>query len=414
MFFQMTTLTASRRQDIIETGRRLWELAEPGFRERKTHDYLAGRFSELGMDVRPFDGIPGFLAGRPEALDGSGERIALIADMDALPNPGSTAVSATAETGSGMPGGSGGPSGAYIHSCGHHMQMTNLYGSAAILSDSNSPVLKQVVFIAAPAEEYIDFEIREPLRESGVIGRLSGKQELLDRGVFSNISMVVSTHGAGFDRERYISSVRRMSGFEVMEFRFSGQAAHAGAAPHRGVNAQNAASLFLQACAFLRETFHEEHHIRIHPILRLAEGQSVNIIPDSATVETYVRAADTQAISETVGKLRAAAEGCAGAIGARVEIEQIPGYAPFVADPGMHERLRSLVETTELVFIDEAYGAASSDMGDVSQNIPSIMLGLPGANGLFHNPAFRIVDEEAAFVIPSEIVARYLEVLSGS
>ena len=62
-------------------------------------------------------------------------------------------------------------------------------------------------------------------------------------------------------------------------------------------------------------------------------------------------------------------------------------------------------------FIEEEYSAASSDMGDVSQTLPSIMLGLPGVNGLFHNPGFRVTDEKAAYVLPSVVLARYLEKL---
>ena len=385
----MLQITDSQSEKIIGAGRKLWDLAEPGYMERETHAFLRSLFDDLGFTVDGFGGIPGFRA----ALPGAVPRIALVADMDALPLPGDA-------------------DGRYIHSCGHHMQMAVLYGAARLLKDAASPVLPQVAFMAIPAEEYIDFDRREPLRTSGAVTRLSGKLELLERGAFRDFDMVVSTHGAGFTAPRYISSVRRMAGFDVMTFSFSGRAAHGGAAPPVGVNAQNAASLCLQACAFLRESFDEAEHIRIHPILKLPEGQSVNIIPDTATVETYARGATPEAVASTVARLTAAAEGCARAIGASVEIERVPGYAPFRADEEMHEVLRRVVESSGIPFIDEEYGSASSDMGDVSRAVPSVMLGLPGANGLFHNPDFRILDEEAAYVLPSRITAEYLEALA--
>ena len=53
-------------------------------------------------------------------------------------------------------------------------------------------------------------------------------------------------------------------------------------------------------------------------------------------------------------------------------------------------------------------------MGDVSQAVPSVMLGLPGVNGLFHNPLFRVTDEEAAYLLPSAVLARFLETLAGN
>jgi amidohydrolase len=392
-WFEKSGITDTRAAQLIQTGKELWNRAEPGFHENDTHDYLSGLFRKMGFEIREFEGMPGFIA----AVPGAEPEIAVIADMDALPLPGDEG-------------------GRYIHSCGHHMQTTDLYGAARLLSESSSETaarsLKKLAFIAVPAEEYIDLESREELRKSGKIRHLSGKQELLERGIFKEFRMVVATHAAGFKEPVFISSVLGMGGFEVLHFRFTGKASHAGAQPHKGINAQNAGSLFLQACAFLRESFDESDHIRIHPILRLQPGQSVNIIPDTAFVETYVRGADPEAISETVAKLKEAAEGCARAIGAGVEIEKIPGYAPFKADKTMHELLGKVVEEFEIPFIEEKYASPSSDMGDVSQALPSIMLGLPGVNGLFHNPGFLVTDETAAYVLPSAVLARYLEELA--
>lgn len=378
--------------DLIKTGVELWNRAEPGFSEYATHEYLTGLFRNMGFKIEAFRGMPGFIATVPEAVP----EIAVIADMDALPLPGDE-------------------SGAYIHSCGHHMQTTNIYGAARLLSDSSSEsaakTLKALAFIAVPAEEYIDLENREELREAGKIRHLSGKQELLARGIFKGYKKVVSTHAAGFTEPEFISSVLGMGGFEVLHFVFRGKAAHAGAQPHKGINAQNAASLFLQACAFLRESFKESDHIRIHPLLTLPPGSSVNIIPDTAFVETYVRGANPEAISGTVEKLKNAAAGCAHSIGTEIEIEDIPGYAPFKADIGMHSLLGQVVREMGIPFIEEQYASPSSDMGDISQTLPSIMLGLPGVNGLFHNPGFLVTDEKAAYVLPSVVLARYLEKL---
>ncbi len=389
-WFEKSGITEIQAADFVRIGIDLWNRAEPGFKEFATHEYLSGLFNSLGFDIEEFPGMPGFIAMAP----GADPTIAVIADMDALPLPGDE-------------------SGAYIHSCGHHMQTADIYGAARLLSESDSGVgvLKSLAFIAVPAEEYIDLENREELQRAGKIKHLSGKQELLERGIFKRFKKVVSTHAAGFGEQVFISSVLGMGGFEVLRFRFTGKAAHAGAQPHKGINAQNAASLFLQACAFLRESFNESDHIRIHPLLTLPQGQSVNIIPETAFVETYVRGANPEAISATVEKLKNAAAGCALSIGAKAEIEEIPGYAPFKADPGMHSLLREVVRELGIPFIEEEYASPSSDMGDVSQTLPSIMLGLPGVNGLFHNPGFLVTDEKAAYVLPSVVLARYLEKL---
>jgi metal-dependent amidase/aminoacylase/carboxypeptidase family protein len=99
--------------DLIALGRTLWNQAEPGFFETKTHRILKERFTDLAFSVREFDGIPGFIASQ----DGRGENksVALLADMDGLPT---------------------GEGGCYQQSCGHHLQMTALYGTARHLRDS--------------------------------------------------------------------------------------------------------------------------------------------------------------------------------------------------------------------------------------------------------------------------------------
>ncbi|MEA1910637.1 MAG: amidohydrolase [Spirochaetota bacterium] len=379
--------------ELISLGRLLWDNAEPGFFETETHKILSTRFKDLGFTIKEFKHIPGFIA----TIDGDFKTkpIAVISDMDALPLPGD-------------------PKNRYIHSCGHHVQMTALYGTAVLLKKEDPELLKKISFIAIPAEEYIDFDKREKLINNNKISLMSGKLELIKRGIFTSPKIVVSTHSAPFKSKKFISSVLNMAGFEVMHFSFQGKTSHGGAAPHLGVNAQNAASLFLQASAFLRESFDEEKHIRIHPILKLDNNQSVNLIPEHVTVETYVRGADTKAVKKVVEQLSKAAEGCAEAIGAKVEITIKQGYKPFTADPVLHNMIKKTAEDLNIKFIEEQYSSASSDVGDISQLKPTVMLGLPGVNGKFHNPDFRVTDEEAAYIFPAKFLAKYLRKVADS
>lgn len=376
-----------------ELGALLWNHPEPGFHEKETHLILSRAFRDLGFDVEEFGDFPGFTAHSGGSL--KKKRIFLISDMDALPNPGS-------------------PGGGYIHSCGHHQQMVALWETARLLKDESPEVLNTMAFTAIPAEEFIDFPLREELRRAGTISHLSGKLELLHRGYFDDADFVVSTHSASGSEGLFINSVLKMSGFKVMTFAFTGRSSHAGAQPHRGINAQNAASLFLQAAAFLRESFDEDDHIRIHPILKLPADQSVNLIPAHALVETYVRSISPGGVNGTVDKLRNAALGCAQALGAQVEITVEPGYAPFEASPFLHELTRRTCEELGVKFTEEAFSAASSDVGDISQYKPTVMLGLPGNNGKFHNPEFAVTDPDGAYEFPGRFIAACLKNLAGA
>jgi amidohydrolase len=380
----------STNEDLVALGRELERCPEAGFQEWRTHEVLADRFRRRGFLIQEFPGMPGFAATTDGRL--KGKTTAVVADMDALP--------------------AAGPS--YAHLCGHHQQMAVMFGAACRLQEAAPESLARVAFIAAAAEEYVDLERREALRRAGSVRWLSGKQELVERGIFAGFRRVVATHSAPLPGSRTVNSVVAMNGFDVLRFEFRGKSAHAGASPHLGRNAQNAASLFLQACAFLREGFEEEKHIRIHPILKLRPDQAVNLVPDAAFVETYARGVDPQTIEETVRRLNAAAGGCAAALGIELDTERIRGYAPFHVDPDLHEALRGMAAGEGIDFVEDRFSAASSDMGDVSQAVPSIIVGLPGTNGLLHQTGFAVTDELAAYVFGSEVVAGLLEKLSDA
>jgi len=140
-------------EELIALGRELQEAAEPGFFETRTQAILSARFIACGFRVQEFPGMTGFAA----TIDGrlEGKRIALVADMDALPAGGEPSSGESAPD-----------LGAYAHTCGHHLQMTALFGSARLLAEQDPGLLAQVAFLATPAEEYVDLERREGLRQT--------------------------------------------------------------------------------------------------------------------------------------------------------------------------------------------------------------------------------------------------------
>lgn len=369
---------------FIDIGCRLWSAAEGGFFEYRTHQMLKDAFHKLGFAVEDFEGIPGFVA----SVDGNWKNadLALITDMDALPLGDGT----------------------YRHMCGHHQQMTALIGTAREFTLEAPELLPHIAFIALPAEEYVELDRRLPLQEAGKIDHLSGKQEMLSRGLFDTFKAVIATHSAGLPERASVSSVRAMNGFDEMRFHFTGEAAHAGASPHKGRNAQNAASLFLQACAYLRETFNEDDHIRIHPVLRMPPEQPVSFIPDRVSAETYVRASTPEAVDRVANQLEAAARGCASSIGIDIAVERRRGYKPLTTNSVLHDLAEEVALEHEIEFVDEPFSSASTDVGDISQRLPAIIIGLPGTNARFHNPDFEVTDEHLAYEFPPAFLVPYL------
>ena len=121
------------------------------------------------------------------------------------------------------------------------------------------------------------------------------------------------------------------NGFVSKVIRYKGLAAHAAGTPHLGVNALNAASLGLSALAYQRETFRDDDHVRIHPIITKG-GNLVNVVPDEVVIETLVRAANKDAIADAAAKTDRAFKAGAIAVGASCEITTMPGYLPALSE----------------------------------------------------------------------------------
>ncbi|NLM79482.1 MAG: peptidase dimerization domain-containing protein, partial [Ruminococcaceae bacterium] len=178
----------------------------------------------------------------------------------------------------------------------------------------------------------------------------------------------------------------------------TGTAAHAGGSPHLGVNALYAAQMGMQAVNALRETFQDDHHIRVHPILT-AGGSSVNIIPDDVRLESYVRGASMSCIKEANVKVNRALAGGAVSLGAKVMIIDRPGYAPLNNDKNLMALARKCMEAlvgADRVGFSDKWSTGCTDMGDLSCVMPAVHPYASGATGTGHGVDYQIKDVEKA------------------
>ena len=98
------------------------------------------------------------------------------------------------------------------------------------------------------------------------------------------------------------------------------------------------------------------------------------------------------------------------AVGASVEITNIPGYHPMRHDSGLQELFRRnaidlLGERLTMVIPNRRNRGGSTDMGDLSHLIPSCHPYTGGAVGPGHSKEYVITDYEAAVVNPAKIMA---------
>ena len=189
---------------------------------------------------------------------------------------------------------------------------------------------------------------------------------------------------------------------------FHGKAAHAAGAPHEGVNAMNAAALALSALGMIRETFQEKDYIRVHPIMKEA-GSAVNVVPDKAVLDMMVRAGNLKAVAEVSEKTDRAFRGAAYAIGAEVEITDVPGYLPVIErlpDKVMTEAAGLLGDSVKWTSITPGLeNMTSTDVGDLTHLMPVLNFTFGGFEGALHSKDFRLTDAEKAFVLPAKLMA---------
>lgn len=370
------------RQLILDTLDYIWKNPETGYREWKTTKYMEDVFTSLGYDIVKAEGIPGFYTvidtGRP------GPELLIMGELDSLICQ--THPEADPETGA-------------VHCCGHAAQCAALTGIAAALKKPEilNRLSGRIRLCAVPAEELIEIGYRSELKAQGKIRYFGGKPEFLSRGYFDGVDLAFMVHTTS--GEDFIAGNGNV-GCIAKKVIYKGVSAHAGGSPWNGCNALYAANLGLSGINAIRETFKEPDIIRVHPIITQG-GTAVNAIPEAVCIESYVRGSSFEGIKSANEKVNRALCGGALAIGANVDICDIPGYAPLYNDPNLiavaAEALQEVMPDKELKQTGRI-GSGSTDMGDLSCIMPVIHPHAPGAVGTSHGDNYYIENPELACV----------------
>ncbi len=380
------------RDRIIGVGEAIMDDPELGFKEHRTAEKVQEVFSDLGLEFDSGLGLTGVKAvlrgGRP------GPTVALMGELDALQVPGHPRANPDTQA---------------AHACGHNAQIAGLMGAAVGLRTSGiaQELAGNIVFLAVPAEEYVEIDYRLGLVREGKTSFLCGKQELIKLGHFDDVDMAVMIHTKSPAREDGTHGVGISSnGFLAKTVTFRGVAAHAGGAPEQGVNALYAAQLALAGINSHRETFRDEDCVRVHPIITKG-GDLVNVIPSEVRLETYVRAKTAEAIRDAASRVDACLKGAAMAMRCRVEIDTVPGNLPLNNDPNLRDLFRRNAATIfeEDGYRDYPHGGGSTDAGDLSQLMPVLHPVMAGAHGEPHSVDWHIADTANGYVSPAKTLA---------
>jgi amidohydrolase len=373
-----------RSQEITRIGETILRSPELGYKEVRTAALVEEEFRSLGLSYRKELALTGVVArvpGRSRKM-----HLALMGELDSIRIP--THPFADPQTGA-------------AHACGHNAQIAGLLGAGMGLCDSGvmEELDGEVSLMAVPAEELVELEYRNKLRQEGKISFLAGKQEFIRLGVLDGVDMVLMFHLDISDPARKIAVGATMNGCLAKFIRYRGRESHAGATPHLGVNALNAALLGLMGIHAQRETFRDEDAIRVHPILTRG-GDLVNVVPGDVRIETFVRGRTVEAIQDADQKVNRALKAGAMAVGAAVEIKNLPGYLPTLVD----NRLDSLFAANMISLLgpdsiaQSAHLTGSSDLGDITHLMPGLQPMIKAGKGNLHAEGFAISDPRLAYI----------------
>ena len=317
-------------EEIIEVGETIRRHPELGFKESRTAALVESKFRKLGLTPRTGLALTGVRAdvvgGR-----GPGPTFALLGELDALVVAGHPEAD---------------PATGAVHACGHNAQIAGLIGAAIglVTTKAFEHLPGRVALLAVPAEEGGDLQWRLNEVNEGRLEFLGGKCELLRLGQLDDVDMAMMIHTTSRPEDGPACVPGSNNGRFGKTARFIGRAAHAGGAPHMGVNALYAAQIALAGINAVRETFRDDDTIRVHPILTHG-GSQVNVIPGEARIETYVRGRTLEGIRDANQKVDRALRAGALALGASVEIETLPGYLPLRTDQTMARAFRRNADT---------------------------------------------------------------------
>jgi amidohydrolase len=328
-------------QDLIDASHHIHENPELNFEEYIAAELLARVSSQHGMAVEKnmFGCETGFAGDI-----GSGPTVCIMSEYDALPEIG--------------------------HGCGHNIIATAGLGAAIGLAFVANDAGGRLRYLGTPAEE------------GG-----GGKLVMARNGALEGVDVAMMVHSADAD----LTTIDAIA-LQQLLVEYSGEAAHAAAAPERGRNALDAAVLGYMAVGALRQ--HILPTERIHGIFTRG-GSKPNIVPHDAATEWYVRSDTMTTLNDLKPRVLAALESGAHACGCTMnhQWDQNP-YADMVTNNNMSAmyiaNASSLGRTVTTPGTNGRRVVGSTDMGNISHLVPSIhpMIASAPTGTAIHTVAF--------------------------
>ncbi len=344
---------------VLNWRRDIHQFPELGNREFRTSKLVAEHLKSLGLDVKTGVAHTGVTAvlkgGKP------GPRIALRADMDALPVTESSGLPFESKQTTEFRGQKTG----VMHACGHDSHTAILMGVAEAMAKHKADIAGEVLFIFQPAEE------GPPDGETG------GADQMLAEGIFKTFKPeavfglhVFSTLNAGQLGYRSGPLMAASDRFNIV---VKGRQTH-GSRPWGGVDPIVAAAEIVTSA---QSIVSRRQNLTKQPIVvsfgAINGGIRYNIIPDSVELVGTIRSFDDGMREQAFKDLANVAEHVAAAHGATV-VAKIPdtvGNPVTVNNPALTARvLPSLKKVAGAEVVEMTLTTGAEDFAYYAKEVP--------------------------------------------
>lgn len=357
-------------EELTAWRRHLHRYPELAYEEVETADFVAEKLEAWGLGVHrglAQTGVVGTLE------RGSGPRIGLRADMDALPIQEANAFDHRSRHDGKM------------HACGHDGHTAMLLGAARYLAE-HGRFDGTIQFIFQPAEE-----------------AAGGAKVMIDEGLFESfpVDAVFGMHNwPGLDVGRFaMRAGPMMASMDCFDLRIEGHGAH-GALPHQGVDPVAAAAQVVSALQTIVSRNVDPLEAAVISVTKIHGGDAHNIIPSSVQLGGAIRCFDNELRAMLRRRVVEVAESVCAALGATAVVDFINGFPAVMNWPAQTELAASVaarIVGEQNVEANSLPVMGSEDFAYMLEQKPGcyVFIGNGAGEGacMIHNPGYDFNDE---------------------
>lgn len=381
--------------DVIQASHELLESLQTWRRHLHAHPELSGQEEQTAAFVAeelrklgysPKERVGGEWGVIADLDVAPGPRVALRADMDALPIHEETGLAFASKS----PGA--------MHACGHDAHTAMLLAAARLLRDRKAQLKRSVRFVFQPHEE------KFPGGAPGMIrgGALENVESIFGVHIISVIPKgVVAARGGPF-----------MAAVNQLQIVVHGKGGHA-AMPEDSIDPVVIAAQIITALQTVVSRSIAPHDTAVVSVTCVEAGTADNVIPSQVTLRGTIRTFDESVRQRVLQRVRELAVGIAAASGGRADVTLGEGYPVLVNDAATLERAKSAAGALngKLVWQDLPLQGGGEDFAYYGKHVPAAFVFVGAKNEArvpcfpHHHPRFDI--DEDAMPLGAALLAQY-------